>query len=126
MDPHLRKESSMAERPSITEATRRVDEAEARLSVQDEILAVTEDFAHYVAERGRGITVATPARRLLRESIERIVLAFVQGAEEPSALDKRAEARVEEIVRQAVERSRTSSSSSDNGMVKIVVGDSPD
>lgn len=88
--------------PSVTEATRRVDTAEDRLSVSDEILAVTEDFVAYVADRGFGITVATPARRRLRDQIERIVLEFLRTAEPPGALDKRAEARVEEIVKQAL------------------------
>ncbi len=88
--------------PSVADATRRVEIAEAEVSVNEEILAVAEDFAHYVASRSRGITVATPARRRLREDIERVVLAFVRSAEPPSALDKRAEARVEEIVRQAM------------------------
>lgn len=89
--------------PSVTEATRRVDAADDIVSTNEEILAVAEDFAHYVAARSRDITVATPARRRLREEIERVVLAFVRTAEPPAALDKRAEARVLEIIRQALE-----------------------
>lgn len=93
----LQKEISLG-----VQAARAADARAGELSVKDEILAVAEDFAEFVARRGRGITVATPARRKLREDIERVVLAFVQNAEMPAVLDDRAEARIAEIVSQAI------------------------
>ena len=85
---------------TLSDALKRVDADEAQMSVQDEILAVTEDFAHYIASRTMGITVATPARRKLREDIERVVLSFAKAEVGPTALEHRVDARLDEIQRQ--------------------------
>ena len=88
------------ERPSITEATRRIDAEDERTAIRDEILAVTEDFAHYVARRGHNITVATPARRKLQMDLEKVITAFMNNEIGPTALDVRVDARLAEIERQ--------------------------
>lgn len=88
------------ERPSITEATRRIDAEDERTAIRDEILAVTEDFAHYVARRGHNITVATPARRRLQMDLEKVITAFMNSEVGPTALDVRVDARLAEIERQ--------------------------
>lgn len=92
---------TQTQRPSITDAMRAVDEGRSREQISEEILAVTEDFVEYVARRGRGITMATPERRRLREAIERIVLSFVTNAEDPTALEARVPMRLDGIVSQS-------------------------
>lgn len=103
----------MNTRPSITDAMRAIDEARSQEQISEEILAVTEDFVEYVARRGRGITVATPERRRLREAIERIVISFVRNAEDPSALHERVPARLDGIVSQSARLSTPQNASED-------------
>lgn len=88
---------------NTTEALRRIDAGEDVMTVQDELLAVAEDFVHYVARRGKGITMATPARRQLRIEVEHCILRFMQSETGPTAIEERVDAKLEEIRRQQTE-----------------------
>lgn len=115
--------TAAAQRPSITDAMRAVDEDRTREQVSEEILAVTEDFVEYVARRGRGITVATPERRKLREAIERIVLSFVRNAEDPGAMHERVTARLDGIMSQSARLSTPQNASEDPPPAPPIVPD---
>lgn len=71
------------------------------MTIRDEIFAVTEDFAEYIARRGRGITVATPARRELRLRLEKLIVDFLNNAPDPDSEASRPPARLAAITAEA-------------------------
>ena len=102
----------MNTRPTVEEAVsvgvqaaRNAAAKDATQDTLDEILEVTEDFAAYIANRCRGITVATRERRRLRTELERVVVEYINATTMPRDLkpEIRPEARVEAIKAQHVE-----------------------